>query len=90
MAKQVDSTFTKFDLSEEEVIVATNLPSLTLMFLQTMLANAAEKKINLTFDPTNPLVFAQQEAELTGEIGVLRTLLDTAADSASRSNLTQQ
>lgn len=67
--------FTSYDLSVEEEAEAVNFTLTQVAYLQNLLAEAAIKKVNLTFDPSNPQVFLQREAELQGETGILRFLL---------------
>lgn len=67
--------FTSYELTEEELNEALNFTVAQKAHLQNLLSDAAISKLNLHYDATNPLVFAQQEAELTGQIGILRHLL---------------
>jgi hypothetical protein len=72
---QVNSCFTSFDLSEEEIKQATNYNALQRAYLQTLLSEAAHTKLNLKFDPTNPVAFAQNDAYLQGKIELLQSLI---------------
>lgn len=76
MSQIIPSSFTRYNLTEGEYQQAVQLTTLQKQHLQNLLADVAEEKINLTFDPTNPLSFAQQEADLTGKISILRHILD--------------
>jgi hypothetical protein len=43
--------------------------------MQNIIAEAAEEKVRLTFDPLNPNAFIQREAELQGTILTLKAIL---------------
>jgi hypothetical protein len=53
------------------------------MYLQNIIADAAEEKVRLTFDPTNSHLFIQREAELQGTIRTLQQLLNAQDDYIS-------
>ena len=72
---QVLNDFSSYELTEEEVTEATTFTAVQRAYFQNLLSEAATSKVNLTYDPSNPLHFAQREAELQGEIGLLRHLL---------------
>lgn len=76
MARLQENPFTSWKLSEEEFRLGSTLTELNLKLIQNEIADAALEKLNLTFDPTNPLKFAQQEAELGGKIRALQYLID--------------
>jgi hypothetical protein len=82
MAHKLNNTFTTFKLTEEEQASGQTLTTNNLMVLQNLMASAAEEKLALKFDPTNPMEFAQREAELMGQIGILRLLVELAASSS--------
>jgi hypothetical protein len=46
-----------------------------------MIADIAEEKLALKFTPNDVLTFTQQEAELAGQIGILKHLLDLSLES---------
>ena len=75
MATQIPNKFSEYSLTPEEQAVACQFSTLQRYFIQNEIAIAANEKISLTFDPQNPLRFAQQEAELAGKIGILEYLL---------------
>lgn len=72
----VATSFTRFDLSQTEWEEGSRLSSLQLAVIQNLIAVSAEEKIRLRYDPQNPLLFAQQEAELQGKIGILTYLIE--------------
>lgn len=76
MATLVPTSFTKYNLTQEEYIAGSNLSLQTQQVLQNLLADCAELKLNLIFDATNPSDFIQNEAMLSGKINILRELLD--------------
>ena len=76
MAHPIQSSFTRFHLTDEEQVQANSLTSLNICNIQNLICSAAEEKLALKFDPSNPLAFAQREAELQGQIGILRYLLE--------------
>ena len=79
IAKQ--GTFSNWELTEEEQLNGQILTISQSQVLQNELANVADQKLNLTFDPLNPVKFAQEEAFLSGQMSVLRLLLDRSKPS---------
>ena len=75
MRASLKSAFVSYDLTAEETKEGTHFSSAQRAVIQNLLAEAAEEKIALTFDPTNQLRFVQAEAELQGKIGILKYLL---------------
>ncbi len=80
------NSFASFDLTKEEYIAGCMLSTNQKAVIQNIIAETAEEKINLVFDPLNPVKFAQQEADLAGKIAILRYLLDLS-QSAELSTL---
>lgn len=81
MAYPIPSTFTRYHLTSEEQISGQTLTTSNLQLLQNYICDAAEEKLALKFDPTNPLVFAQREAELQGQLGILKMLVELSAQT---------
>jgi hypothetical protein len=79
MPTPVINSFTSFNFTKEELAEAYKFTPLNRMALQQEISICAEEKIALKFDPNDPVRFAQQEAELTGKIGILQYLLDQDA-----------
>lgn len=75
MPTQLPTRFTRFELTEEEVKLARQLTTLQRCYLQNLLADCADTRLNLLTDPLNPLSHLQQEAELVGKMTVLDHLL---------------
>jgi hypothetical protein len=70
------NAFTSYTLNAAEYKAGSSFSSEQRAILQNLLSEAAIEKVNLTFDPTNPMKFTQAEAELQGKIGILQYLLD--------------
>ena len=81
MAHQIPSTFTRYHLTTEEQLNGQNLTTNNLYVLQNLICDAAEEKLSLKFDPGNPLAYAQREAELQGQIGILKLLIELASQT---------
>ena len=79
MAHPIPSTFTRYSLTQEEESAGQQLTTANLYMIQNLICDAAEEKLALKFDPLNPLVFAQREAELQGQIGILKLLVELAS-----------
>lgn len=80
----IESSFTAFKFTAEEVVVARTLSPEQRAYYQTLLADAAEEKLAEEYDPINPLRFAQREAYLRGQMDILNTLLNTDNSQISR------
>ena len=78
MAHPLINTFTSYKLTEEEQESGQTLTSTNIMVMQNLMSSAAEEKLSLKFDPAAPLEFAQREAELMGQIGILKFLIELA------------
>jgi hypothetical protein len=81
MAHAIPSTFTRYKLTPEEQENGQTLTTMNLYAIQNFICDAAEEKLALKFDPTNPMQFAQREAELQGQIGILQLLVSLASPS---------
>jgi hypothetical protein len=79
MSHTIPSTFTRYSLNQEEIINGQTLTTANLQLIQNYIVDAAEEKLALKFDPSNPLAFAQREAELQGQIGILKMLVELAS-----------
>jgi len=76
--KQLDNEFTRYDLSLDEIQKASVLSEETRAVMQNLLSESATQKLDLVFDPNNPMVFTQEEAYIKGKIDILRYLLSLA------------
>lgn len=70
------SSFVRYEMTEPEIKTGSVFTLDQRAVMQNLIADAAEEKIALTFDTNNPQQFIQREAELTGQIGILKYLLD--------------
>ena len=77
MAQQLPTAFTRYELSSEELEAAANLNPFTIMWIQTLIGDAAEKKLSIPVDPSNIQLFVQEEAYYRGMIDALSTLLNS-------------
>lgn len=81
MANITTGTFTHFNLSQEEILSGSILTLTQSQLLQTELAQIAELRLEVVFDPANPLKFAQEEAFLKGQMSVIRNLIDRSKEA---------
>lgn len=81
MPKLIATRFTSYEFTAAELYSATRYSDLTVMLIQTLIATAALRRTNITFDPADTINFAQQEAEIKGEIGILEHLLTLMVDT---------
>jgi len=78
-----NNQFQSWTLSPEEFLQGGILTSLQKQVIQNQIASVATQKINLSFTPSQPLEYAQQEAHLRGQIDALSYLL-TLSEEAER------
>lgn len=78
MATQLNNKFTSFDLTPEEFKAGTILSLPQIQVLQNSLSEVALQKVELVYDPLNPVDFAQQVAYLQGKIDVLSLLIENS------------
>lgn len=83
MARPIPTTFTSYQLSEEEQLKGQVLTTENYYVIQNLICQAAEDKLSLKFDPLQPAIFLQREAELQGQIGILRMLLEMSLSAQS-------
>lgn len=80
MPAQVSNKFTQWELTAVEFKYASSFNDLQRKFIQNEIARAALEKVALTYDAQNPLLFAQREAELQGQIEILEYLLSQQSE----------
>jgi hypothetical protein len=78
---KVLSSFETYALTEDEQKMSTLFSSLQLARLHNLRTTYALARLDLTFDPTKPTKFMQEEAALHGSIEVLTLLIDEAIPS---------
>ena len=76
MSSVIPSTFTRYNLTEEEQRSGQTLTTTNHQVIQNLICDAAEERLGLKYDPLNPIAWAQREAELAGQIGILRMLVE--------------
>jgi hypothetical protein len=81
------STFSRFQLTSEEQSSGQSLTTNNLAVIQNLICDAAEERLALKYDPLNPLIWVQREAELQGQIGVLKLLVELSHVSNPSHNL---
>lgn len=74
--EKVETSFEAWRFTEEEMQAARQMSPEHRMYLQTLLADAAEEKMRLNLDPYHPLLFVQQEAYTRGQMDILAMLLN--------------
>ena len=81
MPQRLDSNYTSYSFTDEEILEAVKLTELQTAYLRTQLANAALEKLNMPYIPEDPnrYIFAQEY--LRGQIDVFNLLLNAAEDS---------
>jgi len=75
-----DSIFQSWILSQQETIQGSMLTSAQKRVIQNQIAQLAQEKTLLKFDPANIHSFTQREAELQGSISALQFLLATSTE----------
>lgn len=75
MLPNLNSSFITYNLTPSQAAEGSTFTSNQKFVIQNLIGAAAEEKIALTFDPLNPNSFIQREAELMGQIGILKYLL---------------
>lgn len=81
MSYILPSTFTRYQLTPEEQLNGQILNTDNLQVIQNYICDAAEEKLALKYDPEHPMLFAQREAELQGQIGILKLLVELASQA---------
>jgi hypothetical protein len=76
MIINTNSSFVSYQLTPGELEAGSHFSPEQRAVIQNLIAETAEEKVSLTYDPSNPLKFTQAEAELQGKIGILKYLLE--------------
>jgi len=84
MSSPVPNEFTTYNLSKEEFLQGSILNPLQTQVIQNELARVAQQILSLTYEPRNPVKFAQDDAALKGQLAVFRWLLDTSMESQNQ------
>ncbi len=80
----IPHSFNKYEMTEEEEDRCHLLSPDNVLAIQNMIADISEKKLTLLFTPNDVLGFTQQEAELAGQLVILKWLLERS-ESAQNS-----
>lgn len=75
------SSFQTFPLADEETLNGQIFSDLQLKVLQNELSAVAERILTLTYDPINPVDFAQQHAHANGQLQLLQFLMARSDES---------
>jgi hypothetical protein len=70
------SSFIKYNLTPSEYLEGCKFNLMQKSVIQNLISEIAEEKITLKFDPLTPSIFLQREAELAGQLSILKYLLD--------------
>ena len=81
MAILQSNSFSSWKLSPEEAISGTILSTLQKAVIQNRVAQIAEQKLGLIFDPVNPADRAIQDSYLKGQIDVLTFVLQSSEEA---------
>lgn len=84
MARILPNSFTSYVLTEDQIKSGTQLTPENVYVIQNHISALAEEKLNLIFDPLNPMSFALRNAELQGQIDILKMLVDASVSSLSQ------
>lgn len=76
--KTIQTSFTRFELTQEEVKTGAVLNTVQLAVLQNYRADLAEQVLNLRVDPEKIGSFIQEEAHLKGQLAAIQYLIDTS------------
>lgn len=73
--QELETSFKGWKFTEEELKAARQFSPEHRMYLQTLLADAAEQKLALVLDPYQPLKYTQEEAYIRGQMDIISMLL---------------
>lgn len=79
-----DNPFQSWVLTPEEELLGTILTLNQKQVIQNRIAQYAQEKIRLKYNPSEPLKFLQEDAELQGQILVLQNLIDMSSEAESQ------
>lgn len=81
MAKLIPNAFTSWELTPEEELRGAILDLGQTQVIQNHLAQLAEEKLALSYDPSAPDLYTQDEAYKRGQIDLLNYLLEISTTS---------
>jgi len=90
MSRIVPNSFTSYMLTEEQIAAGIKLTPENIFVIQNQISELAEEKLNLIFEPDSPMSFALRNAELQGQIDILKMLVESSNSSLSQSFSVQE
>lgn len=81
MSIRVVNSFTSYQLTDEQTRAGENLTPESEFVIQNHISELAEEKLNLVFTPDSPMSFALRNAELQGQIDILKMLIERSQAS---------
>lgn len=79
MTPSSNSSFLAFDLTPQELAEGSTYSHAQRAVIQNLISGIAEEQIALKVDTANIQSFIQRDAELKGQIGILKYLLSLAS-----------
>jgi hypothetical protein len=86
----IPNQFTTFKLSQEETLQGSVLNFNQKAVIQNQIADVCEQILGLSYNPSEPLKFVQQDAELKGQLAILRFILLRSEESENQLKSLQQ
>lgn len=84
--KQIPNPFTQYEMSPEEESQSKILSFEQRANIQNHLSRCAQAKLELIYDSNNPVSSMQAEAEIQGQIGILKLILQEDEDARATLN----
>lgn len=79
--RKLVNTFFSYQLTEDQKRVGAQLTPENNYVIQNHISDLAEEKLNLVFTPNDPMAFALRNAELQGQIDILKMLVEVSASA---------
>lgn len=79
--RKLVNTFFSYQLTEDQQRVGAQLTPENNYVIQNLISDLAEEKLNLIFTPNDPMAFALRNAELQGQIDILKMLIEQSASA---------
>lgn len=81
---KITSSFHRLTLTSDDVLAGSMLSAMQIGVIQNRRVDIAEQKLNLIFDPTNMIDFAQQNAYLQGQLDILQYIIDSSIEASNQ------
>ena len=89
--RKLTNSFSSYQLTEDQQRVGAQLTPENIYVIQNHISDLAEEKLNLIFTPNEPMAFALRNAELQGQIDILKMLVEVSASAyLQQSHLDQE